>query len=119
MYRLPSGNNRMPPHRHTYELLAAARRALMLPHPRGADQAIAEAFRVLFSALHELDRATLDANARHWVNEIARLIDTTGLDDPAGEGLWVVKARTLTEDDQLRLRNVVDDLAGWLRRSEE
>jgi hypothetical protein len=44
-------------------------------------------------------------------------MDTSGLADPNGEGLWSVKARLLNEDEKIELSQLIDDLAHWFDRS--
>lgn len=100
------------------EKFATARRALMLPHSRGEHSSIADAFHECSLGLHGLDRTALDDDSRRWLDSLERLMDTTGLSDPNGEGLWTVKARTLTVDDKLELSRIVDELAFWFRRDE-
>lgn len=40
-------------------------------------------------------------------------METKGLSDPNGEGLWAVKARTFTDDEKIELSRLVDELAPW------
>lgn len=98
------------------EKLSQARSALMLPHPRGQDQSIASAFDACNAGFHDLDRDVLDDNARDWVRKIEDLMDTTGLTDPDGLGLWLVKAASLTEDQLFELSRTVDELAHYFDR---
>jgi hypothetical protein len=98
------------------EKFSVARRALMLPHPRGEDASIASAFGECTLGLHHLDRSTLDDDARAWVRRLEELMDTTGLSDPATDGLWAVKARKLSIDEKLELSRTVDELAHWFHR---
>ena len=88
----------------------------MLPHPRGESESIAHAFRSCSLGLHDLDRESLDDNARDWVRTIEKLMDTTGLSDPDGRGLWAVKAESLKEDQKFQLSRVVDELAHYFDR---
>lgn len=101
--------------RYSYqaEKFAQARRNLMLPHTQGEAQAIAGAFHECSLGLHGFDRTLLDQNSTLWVNQLDSLMDTNGLTDPSGQGLWAVKASRLTSDDKIQLSHVVDELAHW------
>lgn len=95
------------------ERFSAARSLLMLPHPHGEAESIANAFMECFCGLHNLDRRTLDANARSSIKKLLTLMDTSGLDDPLNLGLWMVKAKKLTVDQRIVLSQLVDGLAEY------
>jgi len=100
------------------EKLDAARRALMAPHPKGETQSFVTAFQECDFALHHLDVNTLeDDNARRWISTIRRLIDTTGLQDPSGRGLWYVRAEQMSLDDKIEFARAVNELASWFDRA--
>ncbi len=44
---------------------------------------------------------------------IKRLMDTSGVDDPTGEGTYVQRARRMTEEEKREFSNAVDELASW------
>jgi hypothetical protein len=88
----------------------------MLPHTRGTETSIAEAFGECAHAFHNMDEKGLDDSARKWVATIKEFMDTTGIVDTDGEGAWTVKARTLSVDEQIELSHVVDELANWFDR---
>jgi hypothetical protein len=92
------------------EKLSAARRCLMLPHSRGVEFSIADAFGECTHAFHRMDENGLDDSARSWVAKIKEFMDTTA------EGNWVIKARLLSTDRQIELSHVVDELAHWFER---
>lgn len=94
---------------------STARRNLMLPFPAGEAQSIAHAFHECHLGLKDIQEDQLDDNSRSWHRELLDLMSTEGLEDPAGEGLWAVKAKTLSEGDLFRLSSVVDDLQYWFR----
>ena len=98
------------------EKLAAARRSLMLPHTQGEDQSIAYAFHECSLAFHCMDESGLSDDARRWVSQIREFMDTSGLEDPLGQGTSVLKAQGLTSDQQLELSRAVDELAHWFAR---
>ena len=95
------------------EKLAGARSALMLPHPTGEAASIASAFHECHVGLHQLDRSQLDHNARDWLAKLDRFMDTSGLADPYSQGLWQIKAETLTESEKFELSRIIDELAHW------
>ncbi|MBB3277425.1 MULTISPECIES: hypothetical protein [unclassified Pseudoxanthomonas] len=101
--------------RYSYqaEKLSSARHALMLPHSLGEAQSIADAFHEISLALHQLDVSKLNESAKRWIAILQGYMDTTGVSDPDSEGAWVVKARTFTTDDQIRISTAVDELAHW------
>lgn len=98
------------------EKFSAARRSLMLPHPKGEATSIAAAFHECSLGLHKIDRSDLDDNARLWVIRLEELMDTTNLADPNGVGTWTVKAEQLTLDQKFELSRIVDELAHWFDR---
>ena len=102
--------------RYAAEKFASARSVLMLPHPQGEAQSIASAFSECRQGLDRLDRTAMDYDSLTWIRELENLMSTSGLDDPHKEGLFVLKARKLSEDDQFQLSSVVDELAHWFAR---
>lgn len=93
------------------EKFAAARSSLMLPHPKGEANSIASAFFNCSLALDGIDRSKLKPEQKYLVDQLDKLMDTTGLSDPGGQdGLHYVKAKTLTVDDQAELSHVVEEL---------
>lgn len=98
------------------EKFSVARRALMLPHPHGEDASIASAFFECSLGLTDLDRSKLDDNATAWIRRLEKLMDNTGLSDPAGNGLHALKAQKLSIDEKLELSRIVDELAHWFHR---
>ncbi len=100
------------------EKFSIARSILMLPHSRGEEESIAEAFHTCRSLLHTLDRDELDEDARGLVRKLDDLMNTDGLSDPSGRGLWLVKAKKFSTDEKLELSSTVDALADWFARRE-
>lgn len=90
-----------------------ARRHLMLPHPQGEAESIMHAFHECSLGLHDVRRENLDDDARRWLGTLDRLMDTSGLEDPAGIGLWIIKAEKLTVDEKFELSRAIDELANW------
>jgi hypothetical protein len=95
------------------EKFSSARRALMLPHTSGEHQSVADAFHECHLGLHKIERADLDDNARSWIEALEVFMDTSGLSDPSDQGLWAVKARSLSTDEKLEISRLVDELAHW------
>jgi hypothetical protein len=98
------------------EKLSAARRVLMLPHPRGEAESIAEAFELCSRAFFRFDTNALDDNARRWILTIKDFMDTSGIDNVGGRGTYVIKAERLTNDEKRELSNAVDELAHWFKQ---
>lgn len=98
--------------------LSTARRILMLPHPQGEVDSLANAFHEISLGLHDIDRSALDESARGWVKILDEIMDTDGLSDPEKVGLWTVKARTLNELELLDFSMAVDELQHWFDRQE-
>lgn len=103
-------------YRYQSKKFSAARRSLMLPHPRGEAESIASAFREISFGLDNLDEGELDEAARNWVEKIKELMDATGIDDPTDRGQLSIKAEQLTEDQKFELSRVLDELAHWFDR---
>ena len=57
-----------------------------------------------------------DDNARAWLRKLDGLMESAGLSDPSDEGLWTVKARSLSLDQRLELSSITDELANWFDR---
>lgn len=84
----------------------------MLPHPHGEELS-------LFSAMKEIGQAfsnfavpdDLGVDGIGWVAEVKALMSTSGLSDPNGEGLYLVRARAMTIDERARFSLLVDELA--------
>jgi hypothetical protein len=108
----------MTKYNYPTEKFAVARSSLMLPHPRGEAESIAEAFHECSLGLHRLDEDGLDDDARHWIVVLRRLMNTDGLEDPTERGLFLLKAETLTVEDKFELSRVVDELACWFDRED-
>ncbi len=103
--------------RHPAEKLSQARRALMLPHSQGEAQSIADAFSVCSLGLNRLSPTDLDDDARRWFSKIKELMDTSGVQDPAGRGTFAVKAEGFSLDQKLELADAVDQLADWFENA--
>lgn len=100
---------------YALEKLAAARRILMAPHPRGEAASYAGAFHECLLGLNRLPHDDLDRNARAWVDTIKEAMDTEGIEDPSGRSAWTIKAEQLSDDERGAFSRAVDDLADWLR----
>ena len=98
------------------EKFSEARSLLMLPHPEGEVASIASAFHECSLGLHNLNEQELDDTARGWGAKLKELMDTSGLTDPDGRGLWEVKAASLTNEEKFELSGVIVELAGWFDR---
>ena len=93
------------------EKLLSARHILMLPHPNGEEESIMHAFHECSLGLKNVDKDALDDSQREWVMKLEELMNTDGLEDPDGKGLWRIKAEALTEAEKFELSRVVDELA--------
>lgn len=98
------------------EKFSTARRSLMLPHPGGEAASIVAAYNECSLGLHDLNEDGLDEHPRDWIRRLRELMDTTGLNDPAGIGTWALKAERMTEGEKFDLSRVIDDLANWFDR---
>lgn len=96
--------------------LSEARRALMLPHDVGEAHAIAIAFRACSCAFNTLDENQLEEKARSWIYNIKNFMSTTGIVDDLGEGTLLIKAQSLSKDEQRKLSDSIDELAHWFNR---
>src|SRR5262249_36291878 len=94
------------------EKLSTARRILMLPHPRGEAESLRSAFVECDLGLKNVPRSELDENARSWLDTIMGAMDTTGAKDQS-DGLWIVKAASMTIDEKIAFSKAVDELIWW------
>jgi hypothetical protein len=92
-----------------------ARRALMLPHPKGEAAAVADAFLELSLALHKFDDAALASGAREQLQRLRELMDTSGTEHGSERGAWAAKAKGFSTEDKLEISALVDSLASWFR----
>jgi len=95
------------------EKISAARSCLMLPHPRGEEKSIADAFLECDCGLQDLDKKLLDDTACVWIQKLDTLMCPAGLSDPLDRGLWTVKAEALTTDERIELSRIIDELANY------
>ena len=98
------------------ETFSAARRVLMLPHPRGEQDSIARAFHECRLGLNDLDRGGLDENARGRVGRLEELMAATGFSDANRVGTGAVTARELSLEEKFELSRIIDELAYWFRQ---
>ena len=98
------------------ETFSAARRLLMLPHPRGEQDSIARAFHECRLGLHDLDRNGLDENARGRVKRLEELMAAAGFSDANRVGAEAVSARELSLEEKFELSRIIDELAYWFRQ---
>ena len=98
------------------ETFSAARRALMLPHPRGEQDSIARALNECKLGLRDLDRNELDENARGRVRRLEELMANAGFSDANRADAGAVKACELSLQERFELSRLVDELAYWFRQ---
>jgi hypothetical protein len=68
-------------------------------------------------AFHDFDVTRVeDEDAVGWIETIKRLMDTSDVEDPTGEGTWVHRARLMTFEEKHEFSNAVDELASWFDR---
>ena len=101
---------------HQAETFSTARRALMLPHPRGEQDSIAKALHECWLGLHDLDRDGLDENARGRVKKLEELMAISGFSDANHVGAEAVKASELSLEEKFELSRLIDELAYWFRQ---
>jgi hypothetical protein len=100
------------------EKLSQARSALMLPHSRGEEFSLADAFAFCDRAFtnFNMDRIR-DSEALRHIATIQRSMDTTGLtEDASGAGTWVKRGRMMSVDQRSEFSRAVDELADWFNR---
>ncbi len=100
------------------EKFAQARSCLMLPHSHGEAESIANAFERCSRGLYEMDKDSLDSDARGWILELEDMMNTDGIDDPDSVGTYRLKAEQFSHDQKLELSNIVDELAHWFDRED-
>ena len=98
------------------EKFSTARSSLMLPHTGGEAQSIMHAFHECSLGLRHADRDGLDSHALDWVRKLEELMNTDGLEDSSGRGLFIIKAEQLSKDEKAEVSRLVNDLANWFDR---
>lgn len=99
-------------HSNIAKKFSDARRNLMLPHPLGVPQSISAAFSDASLALFCVKRDELDETPREWIAELETYLDTSEFQHlPSGQ--FLAKAERLNDDDLLRIRHLIDELAHW------
>lgn len=100
------------------ERFASARSCLMLPHPNGIAESVSRAMFECMLAWNGLkDQASKELEP--YLSRLTDLMDTSGLVDPHGIGLHVVKARMFTGDDLEQFSRTVDELARLCARDRD
>lgn len=98
------------------ETFSTARRALMLPHPRGEQDSIARALHECRLGLRDLDKDALDENARGRVRRLEALMAAAGISDTDHVGAGAVEASELSLQEKFELSRIIDELAYWFRQ---
>jgi hypothetical protein len=96
---------------------------LMLPHPKGEEDAIARAFHECSLAFQDLDPEDLDESAREWARRLEEFMraDSAVSDH---QRIWIAKAGKLSEEQKQELSACIYELNAWFHmyfwsRSEE
>jgi hypothetical protein len=85
----------------------------MAPHVDDEASSHVGAFDECSLALKELPNEELDESARSWIATIVRTMDTTGIEDPSGRGIWAIRAEQLSIEEEQEFSRAVDGLANW------
>jgi hypothetical protein len=89
----------------------------MLPHPRGEAESIATAFYECALGLQALPTEELDQEVQNWIKQLQAFLDTSGIEGSAEDGLWLLKAQQLTEEQKFELSGIIDELAAYLSQA--
>lgn len=100
-------------YKYPAEKLAAARRILMAPHPKGEADSFAHAFLECEHGLRDIRLEDIDDSARSWLRTIKQAMDTSGIDDTQGRGRSFVKAENLSIEEKSQFSSAIDELADW------
>jgi hypothetical protein len=80
----------------------AARKSLIAPHPDGEARSFYYAFQNCSLAFNHFDANRVkDEEAGKWIKTILQLMDTTGLQDTPGEGLWQARAKQMSLEEKI------------------
>lgn len=97
------------------EKFNAARRNLMLPHPRGIAESVADAFHECQLGVSKARPEELpDEDAARQLRELLDFMDTKNV--PGDSGRWLIKAEGFDTDDLARVSSLVDQLAWWFEQ---
>lgn len=99
------------------EKFSVARRCLMLPHPEGIADSIADAFEACALGMRNLREGLLDQHAAAWLGRIQTLMDSTGVTASSERERWLARAAQLNVEEQRDLSRLVDELALWFARA--
>jgi hypothetical protein len=84
----------------------------MLPHTQGEAASIASAFQEIDLGLHRFEiPQDFNESGVVMLRKLKQLMSTDGLSDPKQEGLYTVRARAMTVDEQAEVSRLVDELA--------
>lgn len=93
------------------EKFSVARSCLMLPHTRGEAASIANAFHEIDLGLHRFEVPSDFSEAGvTMLRDLKQLMSLEGLSDPNQEGLYTIRARAMSVDEQAQLSRLVDEL---------
>lgn len=95
------------------EKLTDARRILMLPHSKGETDSVVLAMHECSLGLRNVQEKDLDGHAVDNLRTLRQLMDTTGLTDSSGRGLWAIKVEKFSEEEKHEFSKAVDSLAHW------
>jgi len=102
---------------YQYEKFTHARRALMLPHPQGEAESVVIAFHECGHGLRGVNVSLIeDDRARELIAKIETAMNTEGLTDTTGRGLFYERAETMTTEEKSTLSDAVDELTSWFSR---
>lgn len=100
------------PSGHAMQHWNAARRALMAPfHDDDENYGFYHALAHCDTALSALKEEPSDLDVEEFLAVIRKALDTQGLEDTEGDGLYLVKARDMTRDEKQHFSDAVEHLA--------
>lgn len=102
---------------YQHEKFTHAKRALMLPHPSGEAESLVIAFHECDHGLRGVNVDGIDdSRARELIAKIKAAMNTDGLWDTTGRGLFYERAETMTTEEKSAFSDAVAELASWFSR---
>lgn len=98
------------------EKFNVARSFLMLPHPNGESQSIADAFHECHLAMTGYNGEGLSPDDQADFEKLRELMNTDFVPENPEKGKWFAKAETFTLDQKFEVSRVIDALANAFSR---
>lgn len=107
---------------HQIEKLSQVRRTLMmscLPSSDRHEILAATFFECYLGLFQNFDESILKYPATTWFETIKKILDVSSIAAEGSNSLYLMKAKSMSEDDVLDYINAVDELCNYLIRNDD